>query len=150
MNVLATTMLLGGLTFAATGFRCPLECEWGKDPAAFQAYATEKVGGLLESAGIDETRRARIATEVTAIVPEVSAAAKSYNDLLAGISTAWRAESPDANALHALVDEWSVRMGAAGHAAADALLATHAELSADERADIAGSLRTCSSRRGVE
>ncbi len=107
------------------------------DPERFAEFVTERVEDALDDVDATPEQRQRI----HAVKERMLARAKELHGDRAAVRgtilEAWKAESPDAAKLHALVDERADAMRALAHEAVDAGVEVHGVLTPEQRAKLA-------------
>jgi Spy/CpxP family protein refolding chaperone len=137
VTVAAAVLLLAVGVVALTGFGggfCPLQRHGhGRDPAAAAAAVTARVEDTLDDLDATPEQRARI----LAVKDRLLDAAKGLHGDRAethdALVTAWKAESPDAADLHALVDARAAELKAFADELVDAAIEVHGVLTPEQR-----------------
>jgi protein CpxP len=128
----AGVLLAVGLV-ALTGFGGGICHRHGRDPAAVASFVTGRVEDTLDD--LDATPEQR--TRILAVKDRLLEAAKGLHGNHAAthetLLAAWRAETPDAAALHALVDGRAAELKAFAHEVVDGLVEVHAILTPEQR-----------------
>lgn len=134
--VAATLVVAGGIValtgFAGGGFGCHRHGH-GHDPAEISAFVTNRVDDVLEDLDATPEQRTRINAvkeRMLAAGLELRGTRGETHDTLFG---EWKAETPDAAKLHALVDARVDAMRAIAHQAVDAGVEVHGILTPEQR-----------------
>jgi protein CpxP len=135
VTVAAAVLLLAVGVVALTGFAgrfCPGH-RHGRDPAEAAAFVTAHVEDTLDDLDATPEQRARI----LAVKDRLLEASKGLHGDRAGVhdalADAWKAESPDAAGLHALVDARAEELKAFAHEVVDAGVEVHGVLTPEQR-----------------
>jgi protein CpxP len=123
--------LVGFLTL--TGFaahRC------GHDPERMRARVTARVEDALDDLDATPEQRARVIALKDRMLQDGAAAREGHHAAVKALAGQWDQATPDAAAVHALVDARVDALRKLAHEAADAGLELHATLTPEQRAKV--------------
>lgn len=137
-------LIVAGLFLAAgvvalTGFAggCGHHGGHGRhDPARMAAFVTEHVDDTLDDLEATPAQRERIHAVKDRMLERAQAARAGHAEARAEVLAQWKAETPDAARLHALVDARVEAMRAIAHEAVEAGLEVHGTLTPEQRAEL--------------
>jgi periplasmic protein CpxP/Spy len=138
-KILATAGVVAALGLgivALTGFRGGFGCHGHggpRDPAQVAAFVTERVDDALDDLDATPEQRTRIHAVKDRLLEDVQAARAGHAEAHAAVLGEWKAESPDATKLHALVDERIEVLRGVAHEAVDSGIEVHGILTAEQR-----------------
>jgi periplasmic protein CpxP/Spy len=110
------------------------------DPARMAEFVTARVDEALEEVNATPEQRDRIHAVKDRMLARANELHGTRGEDRAAFLAAWKADAPDAAALHALVDQRADAMRALAHEAVDAGLEVHGILTPDQRAKLAEKL----------
>lgn len=108
----------------------------GGHHARLQSFISWRVSQALDDIDATDAQRTRIEAIKARAFALGEEHAKSRPAIRAAVLEQWRAEKPDARAVHQLVDDRVDEIRALAHQAADAALEVHGTLDAKQRAAI--------------
>ncbi len=121
---------------ALTGFRGACGAHHGRDPARMAAFVTNHVDDALDDLNATPDQRTRVHAIKDRLLADVQKAHAGHDDAHAALLAEWKAETPDAAKLHALVDARVDEMRALAHEAVDAGVEVHGILTPEQREKI--------------
>lgn len=136
--VIALVLAAGVVTL--TAFRHGGFGPGGRDPAKVAAFVKAHVDDTLDDVNATPDQRQQIQALVSGILDQATALHQSHAGAHQQLLAAWKADQPDAAALHALVDQQVDQLRALAHAAVDAGVKAHGILTPDQRAKITAKL----------
>lgn len=125
---------------ALVGLGGAVQAGWGRgkhSPEEMRAHMEKRVGHVLDKVDATEAQRALVTAKVETLFAAFQEARGDRKALKAEVLAQWNSEKPDAERLHALVDERIEAMRAAAHAAVDAGLEVHGAFTPEQRASLA-------------
>jgi len=131
----AGVLLVGGLV-ALTGFSgrfCGRGHGHGRDPAAVSAFVTDHVEDTLDDLDATPEQRARIMAVKDRLLEAAKGLHGDRKEAHDALVAEWKAATPDAARLHALVDARAEEMRALAHQAVDAGVEVHDILTPEQR-----------------
>ncbi len=130
----AAVLVLAVGFVALTGFHG----RWGhpRDPAEVAAFVTNRVDDALDDVNATPDQRTRIHAIKDRLLADAQKLHGGHDDAHAALLEAWKAETPDAAKLHALVDARANDMKAFAHEAVEAGIEVHGILTPEQRAKI--------------
>jgi Spy/CpxP family protein refolding chaperone len=121
-----------GLTGFAGG--CGGHGGWhGRDPARMAGFVTDRVDDLLDDVDATPEQRTRIQAVKDRLLAAGEQARGGRREAHEAVVAEWKAETPDAARLHALVDARVEEMRALAHQAVDAGVEVHGVLTPEQR-----------------
>lgn len=105
----------------------------GRDPAAVAAFVTDRVDDALDDLEATPAQRERIHAVKQRLFEKGAAERDAGRAARAALLAEWKAGTPDAARLHALVDERAAAMTALAHEAVDAAVEVHGALTPEQR-----------------
>jgi len=104
-----------------------------RDPAEVAARVTARLDQALDGLDATPAQRTAIQGVKDRLVADVLALREGQAAARQALLAEWKAQSPDRNKVHALIDERAAAMTAVAHRAADAALEVHAQLTPEQR-----------------
>lgn len=135
---LAAVLAVGVVTL--TAFRHAGCGARGGDPARMAARVKDHVDEALDDVGATPDQRQQIQALVAGVLEKAQAVHQGRADTHAQLLSAWKADRPDAAALHALVDQRLDALREAAHAAVDAGVKAHDILTPAQREKLTSKL----------
>lgn len=105
----------------------------GRDPAEVAAFVTDRVDDALDDLDATPEQRTRINEVKDRMLQAGLAARGGHRETHETLLAEWKATSPDASKLHALVDARVDAMRALAHQAVDAGIEVHGTLTPEQR-----------------
>lgn len=131
----AAALLVVGGAVALTGFRggCGAHGGHPRDPAALAAFVTDRVEDVLDDLDATPEQRTRVHAVKERLLAAGEAARAGRKEAHDALAAEWKAATPDAARLHALVDAHAEEMKALAHQAVDAGVEVHGILTPEQR-----------------
>lgn len=104
------------------------------DPEAMRAHMEKRIERVLDKVDATDAQRALVVAKAEAVFKGLHDARGDHKALRDEVLGQWNSDKPDADRLHALVDERIEAMRAAAHAAVDAGIEVHGAFNAEQRA----------------
>jgi Spy/CpxP family protein refolding chaperone len=105
----------------------------GRDPARMAAFVTDRVDDLLDDVDATPEQRTRIRAVKDRLLAAGEATRAGRKEAHDAVVAEWKAATPDAARLHALVDARAEEMRAFAHQAVDAGVEVHGVLTPEQR-----------------
>jgi Spy/CpxP family protein refolding chaperone len=132
----ALLLLAGGLV-TLTAFSGGGWCHHGsRDPAQVAAMVTNHVEDALDDLKATPDQRTKILAVKDRMLAAAQATHANQKATHDAFLSAWKSDTPDAAALHALVDQRVEEMRTLAHQAVDAGVEVHGILTPDQRAQV--------------
>ncbi len=133
----AAAVLVVAVGFVAlTGFRGGW-CHGGHgDPAQMAQFVTNRVDDALDDLNATPDQRTRIHAIKDRLLADAQKLHAGHDEMHAAFLDAWKAETPDAAKLHALMDDRAKEMKALADEALDAGIQIHGILTPEQREKI--------------
>jgi periplasmic protein CpxP/Spy len=108
-------------------------CHGGRDPARMAEFVTGRVDDLLDDVDATPEQRTRINAVKDRLLAAGEQARAGHKEVHDAAVAEWKAATPDAAKLHALVDARVEEMRAFAHQAVDAGVEVHGVLTPEQR-----------------
>ncbi len=135
IGIAAAALVLAAGVVALTGFAgCRSHGHGhGRDPAEIAAFVTDRVDDALDDLDATPEQRTRINAVKDRMLEAGLAMRGGHKETHEALLAEWKAASPDAAKLHALVDARADAMRAFAHQAVDAGVEVHGILTPEQR-----------------
>lgn len=136
VGITAAALVLAAGVVALTGFaggRFGCHRGHGRDPAELAAFVTDRVDDALDDLDATPEQRTRVNAVKDRMLQAGLAMRGDHGATHETLLAEWKAESPDAAKLHALVDARADAMRAFAHQAVDAAVEVHGILTPEQR-----------------
>ncbi len=139
-KTLALVAALAAGFLVLTGFHGGCGHRHPRDPAEVNAMVTEHLDHALDDLAATPAQRQQILAIKDRLLATFTALRAEHQATHAQLLAQWKADQPDAAALHALVDARIDALRAAAHQAVDAGIEVHGILTPEQRAKVTAKL----------
>lgn len=133
--VLALGVVAIGLLAASAPGHGPM-----MNPEKLDKYLTFRINDLLDDLKATPTQRSQVLAVKDRLLPEAQKMMAEHKQTHDQLLQIWKSDRPDANALHALVDQRVDAFRAFAHKLADGMLDVHNALTPAQRSQLADEL----------